>query len=90
MKTPEIIVLQNDDSLEFQKRLILEALPSFESVLVIGRRSADQPDKVNFASCSMTPHELESALLNAMLVHQGFAMSVVNTASLYVGMMNEE
>lgn len=90
MKTPEIIELQDDNSVKRQKQLIVEALPSFESVLVIGRRSADHPDKVNFASCSMTPHELESALLNAMLVHQGLAMSVVKAAYLYVGAMNEE
>ena len=89
MKTPEIIELQDDNSVEHQKQLIVEALPSFEAVLVFGRRSPGHKDKEHFISCSRTPHELVNELLKAMLLREGFAVPMMMAVAQYVELTNK-
>lgn len=89
MKTPEIIELQDDNSVEHQKQLIVVALPSFEAVLVFGRRSPDHKDKEHFISCSMTPHELVNELLNAMLLREEFAVPMMVSVAKYVDLTDK-
>ncbi len=60
-------VLQNDSSIEHQRKLIAEALPELESIFIIGRRKTGHPDKKNFCSCSFSEVDLSFSIGNFLI-----------------------
>lgn len=65
----KIEILQNDSSIDHQRKLVAEALPELESFIIIGRRAEDSSKYRNFASCSFTEHDLANAVANFLLGH---------------------
>lgn len=57
-----IEVLQDDSSIEHQRKLVAEALPELEEFIIIGKRYVGSGEKANFASCSFRPDDLASLL----------------------------
>lgn len=72
-----IDILQNDNSVDNQRKLVAEALPELESFIIIGRRAEGSAKYRNFASCSFPEHELANAIANFLIGHPQSIMPFV-------------
>lgn len=85
--------LQNDNSVETQRKLVAEALPELEQFFIIGRRAESSAEFSNFASCSFSPHGLANAVANFLVSHPQsilpFAVGL-NDACKYMADKNDE
>lgn len=72
-----IEVLQDDSSIEHQRKLVAEALPELEEFIIIGKRYVGSGEKANFASCSFRPDDLAYAVANFLLVHREAAIPFI-------------
>lgn len=80
--------LRFDGTLEKQLELVIEALPEFDSFLLLGHRPRGHSKGEWFASSSMrTPEELYEAALNLMLVSPMYGVPILKAASSYLELM---
>ncbi|MDE5988930.1 MAG: hypothetical protein K2H17_05995 [Duncaniella sp.] len=64
-----IEILQNDSSVDHQRKLVAEALPELEQFIIIGRRAEGSEKLRNFASCSFSEPDLANAVANFLIGH---------------------
>lgn len=72
-----IEVLQDDSSIEHQRKLVAEALPELEEFIIIGKRYVGSGEKANFASCSFRPDDLAYAVANFLMAHREAAIPFI-------------
>ncbi len=73
-----------DGTLEKQRELVIEALPEFESFLLLGHRPRGHKNGEWLASSSMrTPEELFESVLNLMLGSPMYGIPILKAASSY-------
>lgn len=63
----KIEILQNDSSVDYQRKLVAETLPELEQFIIIGRGNKGSEKHRNFASCSFPELDLANAIANFLI-----------------------
>lgn len=85
-----IEVLQDDDSIEHQRQLVVETLPELESFIIIGKRRTTAGKMVNFASCSFRPDGLAFAVANFLMAHREAAIPFICGCQMFNDAIHKE
>ncbi|MBD5243163.1 MAG: hypothetical protein HDS60_03645 [Barnesiella sp.] len=63
-------LLQNDNSVDYHRRIVAEALPELEQFIIIGQREVGSDKPSNFASCIYSEEALAEAVTGFLIRYQ--------------------